>query len=83
MSDYIGTSPFAEQRFAETDYSQGQMFQHYQHRLTGREEAVYGMRCVGLIYPEIANLLKTTQAHVKQLERRAHNHIMFLYRKGT
>jgi len=62
--------------------SVGALFEHYQHLLTPREEAVLGARCIGLTYAEAAALFKAPQVTIKQVERQALRHIIFLYRQG-
>lgn len=82
MPDVYASSPFAELLIQPIGDSVGALFEHYQHRLTGKEEAVLGLRCLGLTYPEVAKALLTTQFHVKQLERQGIRHMIFLYQKG-
>jgi len=82
MSVFETSSPFAEQVIQPYGVQIGSFFEHYQHLLTAKEEAVLGMRCMGKTWVEISLLLLTTVPVVKQIERRGIAHMVWLYRRG-
>lgn len=84
MQRVEATSPYAEQviRIDHELFLLGDLFQHYQHQLTAREEGVTGLRCIGYSRQEVAMLVVSTPDRVRQWERQSVNHMILLYQQG-